>query len=556
MLLERIIHARGHEVVGCESAEAALERLEKEFFPLITLDIQLPGMSGLELARLLRSRPIGNHCYILVGTGNNRPEALREILEAGADDYIGKPYNPGLLNVRLTVAEAAVKEIALRKQLEDDLIFLAQHDPLTLLFNRSQLDPAMAAALQAARAGRPGVVLYLDLDNFKIINDTLGHDAGDKLLLQVAATLKSLVRANDFLVRFGGDEFVLILPDCAMADAVRLAETLIARIEEIVFAAEGRTFHVGASIGAALVDGTKEMGEVMGSADAACYTAKARGRNRVEVHNHEISEIAQLIADTDWSTRIRDAMRDGSLQLWYQPVVSMVRREIICQEVLLRYVDPGRNIPVNPSVFLSAVRRFGQSTKLDRFVIAKSFEALALNPGLAVSINISGALFGEESYCDFIESMLLNSGIAPERVLFEITENELIPNLRNASGAIERLQAVGCRFALDDFGSGFSSLTYLKNLPIDFLKIDGSFVRDLPNQQFNQAAVRAIRIIADALEIGMVAEYVETAEEYGLLQQIGVSHAQGHLIARPRSVPYSHAEIGIFQSSPAGATVG
>jgi len=549
MLLERIIRARGHEVVGCVSAEAALERLKDEFFPLITLDIQLPGMSGLELARLLRSRPEGNHYYILVGTGigSDRYEDLREILEAGADDYIGKPYNPGLLDVRLTVAEAAVKAIARRKQLEADLKFLARHDPLTRLFNRSQLDPAMAAATQAAREGRQGVVLYLDLDNFKIINDTLGHDAGDKLLLQIAATLKRLVRADDFLVRFGGDEFVVILPDCTMENAVRLAKSLIAKIEDIIFVAEGRSFHVGASIGAALIDGTMEGGKVMGCADAACYAAKARGRNRVEVHSAETGEIAQLIADTDWSTRIRDAMRDGSLQLWFQPVVSVARREIIYQEILLRYVDPALRISVNPDVFLSAVRRFGQSIRLDRFVIAKSFEALAMNPGLSVSINISGALFGDETYCDFVESRLRISGIAPERVLFEITENELIPNLQNASIAIERLQAAGCRFALDDFGAGFSSLTYLKNLPVDFLKIDGSFVRDLPNQPFNQAALKAIRIIADALEIGTVAEYVEEAEESELLQQIGISYVQGHYIAVPRSTPYTISEIGIFQ---------
>jgi len=550
MLLERIIHARGHEVVGCESAEAALIRLKEEFFPLITLDIQLPGMSGLDLARLLRSRPEGNHYYILVGTGNNRPEDLREILGTGADDYIGKPYNPGLLDVRLTVAEAAVKEIARRRQLEDELIFLARHDPLTRLFNRSQLDVAIDAAIQIAREGRPGVMLYLDLDNFKIINDTMGHDAGDKLLVQVAATLKSLVRADDLLVRFGGDEFVLILPDCAMDDAVRLAKSLIAQIEEIVFVAKGRTFHVGASIGAALIDGSQEIGDVMGSADAACYAAKAHGRNRVEVHRQETSEIAQLVADTDWSTRIKDAMRDGSLQLWFQPVVSLTRHEILYQEVLLRYVDPRSNVPVHPGVFLSAVRRFGQSTKLDRFVIAKAFEALAVNPGLSVSINISGALFGEETYCDFVESMLDNSGITSDRVLFEITENELIPNLQSASGAIERLQASGCRFALDDFGSGFSSLTYLKNLPIDFLKVDGAFVRDLPNQPFNQAALRAIRIIADTLKVGTVAEFVETAQEYALLQEIGISYVQGHFVGKPRSTPYQLTEIPVFTEIP------
>lgn len=546
MLLERIIHARGHEVVGCESAEVALERLEKEFFPLITLDIQLPGMSGLELSRLLRSRPLGRHCYILVGTGNNRPEDLREILEAGADDYIGKPYNPGLLDVRLTVAEAAVKEIARRKQLEDELKFLARHDPLTRLFNRSQLDPAVAAAIKTAREGRPGVVLYLDLDNFKIINDTLGHDAGDTLLLQVASTLKGLVREGDLLVRFGGDEFVIILPDCSMDAAVRLAESLIEKIEEIVFVGEGRTFHVGASIGAALIDGNQEITEVMGCADAACYAAKAHGRNRVEIHRKETSEIAQLVADTDWSTRIREAMRDGSLQLWFQPVVSMSKNEIIYQEILLRYVDPRYNTPVNPTVFLTALRRFGQSTKLDRFVIAKAFEALASNPDLSVSINISGALFGEENYCEFVESMLNNSGIASDRVLFEITENELIPNLQSASGAIERLQRAGCRFGLDDFGSGFSSLTYLKNLPIDFLKIEGAFVRDLPNQEFNQAALKAIQIIAETLKVGTVAEFVETREEYDLLKKIGISFAQGHYVAVPRHTPYTLSELNYF----------
>jgi len=551
MLLERIIHARGHEVVGCESAEAALARLEKEFFPLITLDIQLPGMSGLDLARVLRSREMGRYYYILVGTGNNRPEDLREILEAGADDYIGKPYNPGLLDVRLTVAEAAVKDIARRKQLEEELKFLARHDPLTGLFNRSQLDPALADVVKIARDGKPGAVLYMDLDNFKVINDTLGHDAGDKLLLQVASVLKSHTRPGDSLVRFGGDEFVLILPKCETSQAVATGEAIISQIDEIVFTSDTRTFRVGVSIGVAVVDGRKGETELMGEADGACYAAKAHGRNRVEVYREGTSEISQLLVDTDWTTRIRLAMRDGSLQLWFQPVVSMEKREIIYQEVLLRYIDPNLRDPVNPTVFLSAMRRFGQSTKLDRFVITKAFEALAMNPHLSVSINISGALFGDESYCDFVESMLANSDIAPDRVLFEITENELIPNLQSASGAIERLQKIGCRFGLDDFGSGFSSLTYLKTLPIDFLKIEGAFVRDLPRQQFNQAALRAIRIVADALNVRTVAEFVETKEEYELLQQIGIPYAQGHFVAQPRSTPYLLGEIAIFRDGAA-----
>ncbi len=543
MLLERIIHSRGHEVVGCESAEVALERLEKEDFPLITLDIQLPGMSGLELCRKLRSQSQGAYIYILVGTGNSRPEDLREILDAGADDYIGKPYNPGLLDVRLTVAEAAVKEIARRKQLEEQLKFLAQHDPLTRLNNRSQLDPALALAIDKAMLGEHGAVLYLDLDNFKIINDTLGHDAGDKLLLQVAQVLKSLTRRSDVLVRFGGDEFVLILPACEMPKACEIAESIVDRVEEIVYTSGDRTFRVGASVGVAVIDGLLAPPEVMANADAACYAAKARGRNRVEVHRPETNEISQLIADTDWSSRIKTAMRDGSLQLWFQPVYSVEGKTILFHEVLLRYVDSRHEEPVNPAVFLSAVRRSGQTTKLDRFVITKAFEALATTPGLSVSINISGSLFGDETYCEFVESMLSNSGIAPDRVLFEITENELIPNLQHASGAISRLQLLGCRFGLDDFGSGFSSLTYLKTLPIDFMKIDGAFVRDLPHQPFNQAVLQALQIIAENLKIDTVAEFVETVEEMELLRSIGISCAQGHYIGRPRPRPYREDEL-------------
>lgn len=545
-LLERLIAARGHDVVGCESAEEALEHLRQDFFPLITLDIQLPGMSGLELARLLRSHGNGSHYYILVGTGNNRPEDLREILEAGADDYIAKPYNPGLFDVRLTVAEAAVKEISRRKALEEELLFLAHHDPLTRLYNRTQLDPALEAAIGNAQSGVAGTVLYLDLDNFKIINDTLGHDTGDKLLVQVADALKALAGEGNILVRFGGDEFVLVLPGWDIADGVRLGESIIESIDGIVFVSGERAFRVGVSIGAASLAAGMTPADAMSAADAACYVAKARGRNRVEIYHPEKSEMMQLIADTDWSARIRDAMRDGSLQLWFQPIVSLSERRIVYQEILLRYVDSRHDEPVHPAMFLSALRRFGQSIRLDRFVIARSFEALAANPGLSLSINISGALFGDDAYCEFVESMIEHSGIDPTRVLFEITENDLIPNLQAAQGAMKRLQNLGCRFGLDDFGSGFSSLSYLKSLPIDFLKIEGAFTRDLPNQVFNQAALRAIRIMADVLEVHTVAEFVETREEFDLIRSIGISCAQGHYVGAPRRTPYELSEISVL----------
>lgn len=348
LLLERMIRARGHEVHGCDSAEAAADLLRDRFFPLIVLDIQLPGMSGLEFSRLIRRQPRGRFFYILAGTGNNRPDDLKEILEAGADDYIAKPYHPGLLDVRLAVAEAAVKDIAERQRLESDLEFLADHDPLTRLLNRRRLPHAVGSAVSTAQQGLPGALLYIDLDNFKVVNDTLGHEAGDRLLLAVAEVLRGAVRADDILVRFGGDEFVIILPNCEIPDALKIGEKLREQIEELVFAERGRSFRIGASIGVTPIDGTRSATEIIAPADSACYAAKARGRNRVELHSDDDSAIATLVADTDWSTRIKKAMVDRSLALYFQPVVSFQNRSILCHEVLIRLNDHAKMAPSTP----------------------------------------------------------------------------------------------------------------------------------------------------------------------------------------------------------------
>jgi diguanylate cyclase (GGDEF)-like protein len=541
MLLERILRARGHQVTSCESAEQALEALQTDFFSLITLDIQLPGISGLDFARQLRSQPTGDSHYILVGTGNSRPEDLRAILDAGADDYIAKPYHPGLLDIRLSVAESAIKGISRRKALEAELLFLAHHDPLTGLMNRSGLGPSIDKAIAQAKSGKQGTLLYLDLDNFKIINDSLGHETGDDLLLKVAATLRRVATKKSSLIRFGGDEFVIVMPDCTTDEALAHAESLREALQEIVYVAQEKTLRVGASIGLAAIDGHLTSSEVMAHADEACYAAKANGRNCVEVHNLETGAIASLIADTDWSTRIKEAMVDGSLQVWYQPIMCILTGECFAQEMLVRYEEAGATI--SPAAFLSSLRRSGQMPRLDRFMITRAFEALALTPDLTVSINISGALFNDPDYCSFVESMIENSNISPRRVLFEITEDELISNLQSASGTIRRLQHVGCRFGLDDFGSGFSSLSYLKMLPIDFIKIDGSFTRDLVHEPFQQALIRAIKGISNALGVQTVAEFVETPEELALLREIGIDHAQGFFLQKPRNQPFTKEEI-------------
>ncbi|GAB4179611.1 MAG: hypothetical protein Fur0032_20340 [Terrimicrobiaceae bacterium] len=524
-----------------------MEILQEDFCRLITLDIQLPGMSGLEFARQLRSAPDGDAYYILVGTGNSRPEDLKAILDAGADDYIAKPYHPGLLNIRLSVAESALVGIARRKALEAELVFMARHDPLTKLLNRSTLTDAVEQAIRRAKEGFPGAVLYIDLDNFKIVNDSLGHETGDDLLLKVAATLRRVSRREDNLIRFGGDEFVLVMPGCPVEVAVARANSLREAVEELVYVARGRTLRVGMSIGIAPVLGHERPGEVMASADEACYAAKARGKNCVEVHTPETTEIARLITDTDWSSRIRDAMANNTLQLWYQPMVTAGTGRCFAQELLLRFEESEGQM-IAPPIFLESLRRSRQMSRLDRFVIARAFDALARHAGLTVSINISGQLFSDIEYAEFVESMIKNSGIAPERVLFEITEEDLITNLKNASGAIRQLKAVGCRFGLDDFGTGFSSLSYLRELPIDFIKIDGQFVRQLDRNPFHQAVIKAIQGIADVLGIQTVAEFVETAEECALLASLGVNHFQGYFFSEPRKKPISEDEIAGFAS--------
>ena len=543
LLLERMIRARGHEVCGCESAEQARDLLGQTFFPLIVLDIQLPGMSGLDFSRRLRKHPQGKYYYVLVGTGNNRPDDLKEILDAGADDYIGKPYHPGLLDVRLAVAEAAVKDIAERRRLENDLEFLADHDPLTKLFNRRRLPLAVGEAVSEARAGRPGALLYIDLDNFKVVNDTLGHEAGDRLLLSVADILRNTVRAEDILVRFGGDEFVIVLPDCSVPDAINIGEGLRDNLENLVFAEEGRTFRVGASIGIAPIDGSRESPDVLGVADAACYAAKAGGRNRVELYRETGGALEALVADNDWSSRIKTAMKTGTLGIYFQPVVATVGRSILCHEVLLRLADRPDFPPVHPAAFMSSVQRSGQTAKLDRFVIGRAVESLVERPEAHLSINISGSSFADEDFANFVEATLARHSVGPERIIFELTENEVISNLPQAQSIMSSLRKRGFRFALDDFGTGTSSMNYLKSLPIDMIKVEGTFVRHLDADPFNQAVVRAVQALASALNIPLVAEYVESRAVYDLLAKMGVGYVQGYLAGVPRTTPYSEHEL-------------
>jgi diguanylate cyclase (GGDEF)-like protein len=536
-ILAHILASRGHVCTLCGSAEAALEEMQREFYPLIILDLMLPGMNGLEFSRRLRAEPDGDRYYILLSTANNRPQDLQEILAAGADDYMAKPYQPAILNVRLAVAEQQVRQVAARKQLEHQLKEMALIDPLTKLLNRSQLEVEIEKAVELARQGMPGAVLYIDLDNFKIVNDSLGHTSGDRLLVNVAQLLRNNTRPQDAIIRFGGDEFVVVCPQMPFDEGCTAANRLHACLDEFRFTEGGGSFRLGASIGIAPVDGTLNSGEVLTAADSACYSAKARGRGRVEVYHPEQSEMARLISDTNWASAIQEAMRLNELRLWFQPILTIQTRKTYYEEVLVRYYNDEQQQFVSPNAFLSAVARSGQSIALDRYILTHSLQTLAIHRNLVLGVNLSGQTLNDADLSRFIREEARRAGIEPKRLILEITEDTVISNLEQARAMIRDLQKDGFRFALDDFGVGFSSLAYLKNLPVNILKIDGSFVRDLATEPLNKILIRSVQEVGKLLHLTTVAEFVENEKTLQLLEALGIDCAQGFYFSPAQPEP-------------------
>ena len=541
-ILARLLKNHGHEVHACADAEHAETtcRAHGGEFPLVILDLFLPGRSGFDFCRWLREEPGGDRHYILAGTASKEPADLRRVLDAGADDYLIKPYRPELLYVRLVVAEQNLRVRAARRELEEQLrhererlAYLATRDPLTKLFNRAQLASAIDEVVtKVAGGGSPGALIYIDLDNFKIVNDTLGHAAGDRLLVQLAYLLQGTTRQGDVAARFGGDEFVILLKDISAAEATTLAERFRARVGEFVFCDSGKSFHVGVSIGLTLINGQAPGEQVVAYADAACYAAKSRGRNRVELYQANGRELAQLRRDSDWMAQVKEALKSNRFEIWFQPIVELDTGRPHAYEALLRLcTETGEYAP--PSVFLPAAERFRLMGEIDRWVIRAAARHLAADDDLKLCVNLSGQSFGDDSLPGFIEKRFAAAGVAPERVTFEITESAVISNLATAQTMIGRLRVNGFRFALDDFGAGFSSFAYLKHLHVDYLKIDGSFIRDLIRDPANLPIVKVMHDIAHHLGIRSVAEFVEGAEEVAALRGIGVDLAQGYFFGKP-----------------------
>ena len=431
------------------------------------------------------------------------------------------------------------RDITEQKAFQHQLSYHAEHDSLSGLFNRNyfqqELDRTVA---RVARNGSACALFYFDLDQFRYINDTIGHPAGDRLLVEVAALLSSHVRDGDLLARFGGDEFTLLLYNIDKRDVLRAAENFRALCDHYKFTEEGKQFNITCSIGVAMIDSSVATAEeALSHADLACNMAKKQGRNRAKLYNPADSDKAGMAADMGWATRVRQMLEHDRFQLVYQPIISVADSQVLDYEVLVRMIcDDGQIIL--PGGFMPAAERFGLIHSVDRWIVSRAIRQLSELHGqgnkTSFSINLSGKAFEDIGLLPLIQEMLASTGLEPTLVTFEITETAAIANLAAAEEFIGALKDIGCQFALDDFGSGFSSFAYLKHLPVDKLKIDGGFVKGMAHSTVDQAMVESMNQVAHALGKQTIAECVENQETLEILEQMGIDRAQGNFIGRPR----------------------
>lgn len=430
-------------------------------------------------------------------------------------------------------------DVTEQRRMAEEINYQATHDPLTGLFNRRAFEIKLQKLIEDIEA-KQHALLYLDLDQFKVVNDTCGHAAGDALLGQLSGLMRARLRSSDILARLGGDEFAVILPHCPLEQALSRAEKLRRAVQEFRFVWQGNTFAVGVSIGLVpFQSGRQTQEEILSAADQACFAAKDSGRNRVHVYQPDDRELVRRRQEMHWVARIHRALERHAFVLYAQAIVPVAspRPGSSHYEILLRMCsDEGELVP--PGAFLPAAERYDLMGLIDRWVVAHYFAWLAGNPGhltqlQLAGINISGVSVSDRHFLDFITQQFESSGIPPHKICFEITETAAIANLSNAKHMIKTLKGLGCRFALDDFGTGMSSFGYLKHLEVDFLKIDGGFVKDIVRDPIDRALVKAINEVGHIMGKRTIAEFAENDEILSLLRQVGVDYAQGYGVARP-----------------------
>jgi diguanylate cyclase (GGDEF)-like protein/PAS domain S-box-containing protein len=424
------------------------------------------------------------------------------------------------------------QDITARRKDEERIRHLALHDPLTDLANRHAFEESLARIVSRARRGSHSSLLLVDLDNFKIVNDALGHPAGDRVLVELARLIVALVRPGDEVARFGGDEFAVLLEGVALEEARITAERLRRAVDEHRFVVGDRVFDLGVSVGVVPVDGSTDAAALMALADTALYTAKEKGRNRVAVIESTAGGASLLSEASRWASRIKESLRENRFVLHYQPIVHFGTGRVAHFEALVRLREGPEDL-IAPDVFLPAAERFGLMPSIDGWVVEHVIERLVRSPGVEIFVNLSGTSLGHESLLARIEERVTAAGLPAGCLAFEITETAAVKDIVVAREWMRRLKVLGCRFALDDFGIGFSSFSYLQSLPADYVKIDGSFIRGVETDPAARALVRAIDTVARTLGKETIAECVENLESVKTLVELGVGYGQGFALGRP-----------------------
>ena len=439
------------------------------------------------------------------------------------------------------------------QEMAQKLSWQASHDALTGLVNRREFEQRLAGLIEGARTGeKQHAMLYMDLDNFKTVNDTCCHAAGDELLLQLTTVMQSQMRGSDTLARVGGDEFGALFEACPLDQAVRIANGLREAVRDFRFIWQDKTFGIGVSAGLVTIDGSESVARILANADATCYEAKSKGRDRVQVYHPEHVRAGESNADLHMVSQINHAFETGNFQLYRQKIIALgTGAEADSEphyEILVRMVDRSGNL-VAPSGFMVAAERYNLLSSIERWVISSLVEFLhgqceagviprEQSPlgGAFYAVNLSGVSINDASFIDFLRQLLTRFELPRGLLCFEVTETTAISNLTKAANLMRELKGMGCRFALDDFGIGMSSFAYLKYLPVDYIKIDGVFVRDMAGDPMDQAIVEAINRIAHILGMKTVAEFVEDAHILDRLRVIGVDYAQGYFVAKPEAL--------------------
>lgn len=510
-------------------------------------------------AKDAKRRPISDVCNI-VDSNTGKPlqnpalQAIKEkkaislsnhptlISKTGQEFAIGDSAAP----IRSTSGEVLGTVLVFHDVTEErgraqQLAWQACHDSLTELFNRKKFINAVDSAIDKLfDTNSQHMLCYMDLDHFKAVNDTCGHAAGDRLLRQVADLWRRQVRQTDVLARLGGDEFGLLLYDCKLARATQIAEAFCNSIQGFRFPYDGKVFSLGVSVGIVPISSHNTNSEqVMQLADAACYAAKNKGRNRVQVYHPDDDGINRQTEDVKWFSRVTEALDENQFQLYYQTIESAIpdADDIRLCEILLRLPNLCTGEIALPMAFLPTAERYDLMPRIDRWVVKRFFTYLASHtptPKTIYSVNLSGSSINDESFVGFLEEQLQQYPIDPKILCFEITETLAISNLQKAANLILKLKKIGCHFALDDFGSGMSSFSYLKHLPVDYLKIDGNFVREAPTDEVLCALLQSINNIGHIMGLKTIAEYVENQAVLEKVRTLGIDYAQGYAISYPQ----------------------